>query len=96
MNNKQMEISRWLDTLATAVKTLKECDNVEIEGETFITCQHCQHGIFRKPYIQLYNCLRRVAEIMDFDIKVREDYDDDARLLTFEYNGVDFTEVEDK
>lgn len=96
MNNKQMEISRWLDNLAFTVKTLKDFDTLEIDGETFNVCPHCQHGVHNKPYIQLYNCLRRIAEIMGFEIKVNEDYDTDARLLTFEYEGVDFTEVEDK
>lgn len=96
MNDKQMELSRWLDTLATTVKTLKEFDTLETDWGTYELCGHCQHGENNKPYLQLYRGLRDIAETLGLNYSVKEDYDEDSRLLQFEWKGVDFIELEDK
>ena len=96
MNRKQMILGKWLDTLADTVKTLKDFDTLEIDEGTYEICPHCQHGLHNKPYLQLYNGLRDIAETLELNYSVKEDYDENSRLLQFEWHGVDFIELEDK
>ena len=96
MIKRQLKLAQWLDILASTVKDLKEFEGVEVDGYTYEICPHCQHGEYNKPYIQLYNGLRNIAETLELNLEVREDYSDTTRLLQIEWDGVDFIQLEDK
>ena len=87
------KVEKWMNKM---VKVTKQFVNVkDIEGVSRCSQLKHGHGYDDVPYVQLYSGLHEIAKTLD--LKVSVDFeDDDSICYIFNYDGVDFIQLDDK